>query len=432
MGVCPLVETQVSEYGNKVHRITDYNERMRIVMTTKKLLKGCLAAALLMGSIGLAVIAEPVGAEANAAGVVNKLPDPQWSQPDVVGDLGSLEEGPFEIPKLNTVYLHTKEEHPTQTKIWVVDTLKAFDTETGKLKWSTNFADPGTSLVREAQPYLVSPDGTVYVTFTDNLSPAGTQVYAVGPDGQRKWTLNFSSKDGYLFRLATGNLVFVSRGKMDALGNYTGGSLTLIGKNGARLKSLAYKGTVTVKGSRVLIQTNYGGGKGSRIEALDASLKRVFAHQLPAQSYAEVDYNEVLADGTVLVRANLPKTGNRLFGFGPTGKLLWGRDIAGNAVVASLGSGYGVYANGKLSLFNAKGLVKSAAIQDKTDFFIALNLLQDGSVELNFPGSGRYVLDPVTLQAKYTIRLPENAGFTYSGNGVGYVVTEKGFSRFKF
>ncbi|WP_334072426.1 MULTISPECIES: hypothetical protein [Paenibacillus] len=397
-----------------------------------KLLKGCLAVLLLTGGIGATITVHPAEAKADAAGVINKLPEPQWSQPDVVGESGGVEEEPFEVPKLNTVYLHTKEEHLTQTKVWVVDTLKAFDTGTGKLKWSANFADPGTSMVREAQPFLVSPDGTVYVTFTDNLSPAGTQVYAVGPDGKRKWTLNFSSKDGYLFRLADGNLVFASRGKMDTLGNYTGGSLTLIDKNGTRLKSLAYKGNVIVKGSRVLLQTNYGGGKGSRIEALDAALKRVFVHQLPAQSYAEVGFDQVLADGTVLVRANLPKTGNRLFGFSPTGKLLWGRDIAGNAEVASLGNVYGVYANGKLSLFNAKGLVKSAAIPAQTVYFITLDLLQDGTVELNLTGSGRYVLDPVTLQAKYTIRVPEDDHFTYAGNGAGYVVTGKGFSRYKF
>lgn len=122
------------------------------------------------------------------------------------------------------------------------------------------------------------------------------------------------------------------------------------------------------QGNRVLIQTNYGGGKGSRIQALDSSLNSVFTYQMPADSYTEVSYNHVLSDGTVLVRANIPKTGNRLFGFSSKGNLLWGRDIAGDAVVSSLGDVYGVYANGKLSLYNVKGLVKSVALKDVTEF----------------------------------------------------------------
>jgi len=151
---------------------------------------------------------------------------------------------------------------------------------------------------------------------------------------------------------------------------------------------------------------------------------------LPADSYTEVDYNEVLTDGTVLIRANLPKTGNRLFGFDSKGKLLWGRDVAGNAVISSLGEVYGIYANGKLSLYNVKGLVKTVALQDETEFFVSLYQLQDGNIELSFPGSATYILNPKTLAVDYTFRLKDN--FNYVGNSVGYVKTDKGFSRIKF
>ncbi|WP_340011625.1 hypothetical protein MHI32_29825 [Paenibacillus sp. FSL H7-0690] len=366
-----------------------------------------------------------------AAAAVTKLPNAQWSQLNVVGELESVEGNPMEVTKLNTVYLHTKEEHATQTKIWLVDTLKSYDTQTGKLKWSVNFADPGTSMFRESKEYLVSPDGTLYLTFTDNLSPDATQIYAVGADGKRKWKVNLSQAEGYLYRLDNGNLVFASRGQFDGSGNYSG-SLTLINKNGTKIKNVTYKGTVAGKGNRILIQTNYGSGKGSRIQALDSSLNSVFTYQLPADSYTEVDYNEVLTDGTVLIRANLPKTGNRLFGFDSKGKLLWGRDVAGNAVISSLGEVYGIYANGKLSLYNVKGLVKSVALQDETEFFVSLYQLQDGNIELSFPGSATYILNPKTLAVDYTFRLKDDFNFNYVGNSVGYVKTDKGFSRIKF
>ncbi|CAH1058361.1 hypothetical protein [Paenibacillus pseudetheri] len=366
-----------------------------------------------------------------AAGTVTKLPDYQWSQLNVVGALESIEGSPVEVPSLNTVYLHTKEEHATQTKVWLVDTLRSYDTQTGKLKWSVNFADPGTAMFRESKDYLVAPDGTVYITFTDNLSPDATQIYAVGPDGKRKWKVNLSQTEGYLYRLDNGSLVFASQGNFDDNGNYAG-SLILINKNGTKIKNVSYKGTVLAQGNRVLIQTNYGGGKGSRIQALDSSLNSVFTYQLPVESYTEVPYNNVLSDGTVLVRANIPKTGNRLFGFNPKGKLLWGRDIAGNGVVSSLGEVYGVYANGKLSLYNIKGLVKSVALQDETEFFVSLNRLQDGNIELGFPGSATYVLNPKTLAVDYTFKLKNDYNFIYVGNEVGYIMTNNGFSRIKF
>ncbi|KTD84100.1 PQQ-binding-like beta-propeller repeat protein [Paenibacillus etheri] len=366
-----------------------------------------------------------------AAGAVTKLPDYQWNQLNVVGALESIEGGPVEVPSLNTVYLHTKEEHATQTKVWLVDTLKSYDTQTGKLKWSVNFADPGTAMFRESKDYLVAPDGTVYITFTDNLSPDATQIYAVGPDGKRKWKVNLSQTEGYLYRLDNGSLVFASQGNFDDNGNYAG-SLILINKNGTKIKNVSYKGTVLAQGNRVLIQTNYGGGKGSRIQALDSSLNSVFTYQLPVESYTEVSYNNVLSDGTVLVRANIPKTGNRLFGFNPKGKLLWGRDIAGNGVVSSLGEVYGVYANGKLSLYNVKGLVKSVPLQDETEFFVSLSRFQDGNIELGFPGSATYVLNPKTLAVDYTFKLKDDFNFIYVGNEVGYIMTNNGFARIKF
>lgn len=175
-----------------------------------------------------------------AAGTVTKLPSPQWSQLNVVGALESIEGGSVEVPSLNTVYLHTKEEHATQTKVWLVDTLKSYDIQTGKLKWSVNFADPGTAMFRESKDYIVAPDGTVYITFTDNLSPDATQIYAVGPDGKRKWKVNLSQTEGYLYRLDNGSLVFASQGNFDNNGNYNG-SLTLINKSGTKVKKFLIK-----------------------------------------------------------------------------------------------------------------------------------------------------------------------------------------------
>ncbi|MFD1177629.1 hypothetical protein ACFQ3W_15150 [Paenibacillus puldeungensis] len=392
----------------------------------KRMLSTLLAAVLLTASIGTA-------SAAGTGKVISQLPKPVWSQPKAAGDLGRVQESPHEVSSLNTVYLHTKEKHATtKTKLWLVDTLKSYDMQTGKLKWSVNFADPGTAMDRESKPYLVGPDGTVYVTFVGNSSPNSTQIYAVGPDGKRKWKVNLSKRDGDLFLLDNGNLVFASTGAWDKDSNFIGGTITLLNKNGSKLKTIPYKGTVLAAGNRVLIQTNYKTGKGSRLEALDSSLKRVFAYQFPAGSYAEVDYDYVLNDGSVVARTNLEKTGNRLIGFSPSGKLLWGRDIAGNALVARLGSKYGVYENNKLSLYTTKNFLKTATIKDHSEFDISLSKLPDGNLDLNFVGSSEYILNPSTLEAEYTFKFGEDVMFSYVGNGVGYIITDHGVSRYKF
>ncbi|MNN55529.1 hypothetical protein D3C81_1704090 [compost metagenome] len=139
----------------------------------------------------------------------------------------------------------------------------------------------------------------------------------------------------------------------------------------------------------------------------------------------------MLSDGTALIRTNLPKTGNRLLGFSPGGKLLWGRDIAGNATVSSLGDVYGVFGNGKLAVYNTKGLVKSAAFQDKSEFFISLSLLQDDRIGLSFDGAAFHALDAKTLTPEYTVRLGEDDqfDFTYTGSGTGYVTKDGKLSR---
>lgn len=393
----------------------------------KRMLSTLLAALLLTASIGTAVSAEGNGK------AISELPKPVWSQPKAAGDLGRVQGPLLEVSSLNTVYVHTIEKHATtKTKPWLADTLKSYDTQTGKLKWSVNFENSGAAMDRDSKPYLVGPDGTVYVTFVGNSSPNGTQIYAVGPDGKRKWKVNLSKRDGDLFMLNNGNLVFASLGTFDKNSNFTGGTITLINKNGSKVKTIPYKGSVFAKGNRVLIQTNYAAGKGSRLEALDSSLKHIFSYQFPAGSYAEVDYDYVLNDGTVVARTNLEKTGNRLLGFSPSGKLLWGRDIEGNALVAGLGDNYGVYENGKLSLYNVKGLVKSASIKDHTEYIISLDKLRDGNLDLDFPGSSEYILNPKTLEAEYTFKFGENVQFSYVGNGVGYVITDQGISRYKF
>ncbi|WHY19363.1 hypothetical protein QNH28_28910 [Paenibacillus sp. G2S3] len=61
-----------------------------------------------------------------------------------------------------------------------------------------------------------------------------------------------------------------------------------------------------------------------------------------------------------------------------------------------------------------------------------MNRLQDGNINLGFPGSAIYVINPKTLAVDYTFKLNDDINFNYVGNGVGYVMTNNGFSRIKF
>lgn len=383
-----------------------------------------LATVMLVTSSGLTTI------EAAGATTITKLPPPVWTNATVAGNGGEIVEGPLEVPSKNLIYLHTRENYATQTKIWLVDKVKALDSNTGKVKWSAQFTDPGTSMFREASYYLVSPDGTVYVTFNNNND--GTHIYAVGSDGKRKWKTVLSTQEGRLALLQNGSLLFIGSGKMDKNGNYVGGSLTLIDRNGRKVKNKAYTGTVEAEHNRVIIQTNTNArSTGPRIEVFDMSLNKVFSYQVPADAYAETGYNTVLNDGTVILRMNLNKTGNRLIGFSPSGKLLWGRNVEGNAEIAPLGNNYGVFADNKLSVYSINGLLKSAIVNDSTEAFTSLWQIPDGSVGLDFPGSGFYVLDQRTLAPLFTFKLPNDVFFTYSGKNTGYTITETGVSKYK-
>lgn len=129
---------------------------------------------------------------------------------------------------------------------------------------------------------------------------------------------------------------------------------------------------------------------------------------------------------------NLPKTGNRLIAIDSKGKTLWGRNIAGNASVQSIGENYTVYENNELSVFGAKGLIVKKTIQLGDPMNVVLNTT-DNKIRVHSE-NWMDILDPITLNIIYHIPYDDDEKqmkYYYAGDGYLYLL-KSGYQLFQF
>ncbi|WP_172195232.1 PQQ-binding-like beta-propeller repeat protein [Saccharibacillus qingshengii] len=380
-----------------------------------------LSAAVLLSAPGYA---NAVGTQAGST-----LPRPSWTSASVYDTSSASAHEIRFVKSRGLVYVHTvqnvKKNSSKTSYDWHLETVTAFDAATGAQKWSRTFhekAGPYTI----ASSILYAGDGTVY--FTGTFSDKTQQVYALKPDGKSAWTRSVAyGSDVYL--LGDESLLVASRQGPDK----TGGVKTSLVRFDAAGKTLASKNlagsVLTAEGGRIVIDasrlvkhgTAWDRSPSPSIEVYTPELKRVYGYKFPASVNLLGDGGGpsilVQKDNTVIFRGSVAGTVNKLFALSPQGRLLWGRTIPADSVIASTGSGYVTYSKRQLTAFDLEGKRAECTLSDKPGQIVILEHSDDGELQIDMADT-LYVLDPDKLdilQAVSNRPLHAEYAFSYAG-----------------
>ncbi len=379
-----------------------------------------------------------VPAHAGAADTdVNQLPRPAWTSSAAYDTSSASAHEIHFVQSRSLVYVHTVQNiKKTSSKTsydWYLETVTAFDASTGTKKWSRTFHD-------KAGPYtiassmLYAKNGTVY--FVGSFSDKTQKIFALSPEGKEIWnrTVPFGS-DVYL--LGDESLLIASTQGPDKQGIVKTNALRC-SSSGKTLSSKKLTGSVlTADAGRIVVDTSrqvkIGSKSGSAwdrspspsIEVYTLDLNRVYTYKFPSSVNLLGDGGGapilVQDDGSVLFRGSVAGTVNKLFAFSPQGRLLWGRVIPSDSVIASTGSGYVTYSKSKLTSFNLDRQIAEQALDDKPGQIVVLERSADGKIQVDMADT-LYILDPIKLnviQAVSNLPLRSDYAFAYA-DGVLY------------
>ncbi|WP_322903056.1 PQQ-binding-like beta-propeller repeat protein [Paenibacillus sp. SGZ-1009] len=371
--------------------------------------------ALLAGVLGMS-IALPVF----AADTVTRLSPAVWSSPPLLADhvdnaLASRVTDVHAVPSKALVYVHTQQDIPNTTgktqNSWYLDTLKAYSVATGKLQWSYSLHKPAGAYTLSTQT-AYTHYGTVYLYA--EYSDGTYKLYSIHASGKLNWEKSLS-KAATITLMKDSSLLVASRGTVNSEGVIRS-TLTRYDNNGKLLNQQSIQGSLLkAEGNRILIaasklnknQNGWEMVSNPRMDVYGLELKRLYSYQFPAHANIYGDGSDsmfVLNDGTVLIRANIQDVGNKLFGFDAKGKLLWGRMIPGDSLTQSTGTGYVVYENKTLQLYNTSSgkALASVTLEGDPDDYTWLLRTSDGNLMINL-ADRTYVIYPTTLAIVETI-----------------------------
>ncbi|OWR30112.1 hypothetical protein CDO73_13680 [Saccharibacillus sp. O23] len=368
-----------------------------------------------------------------AAADADPLPRPAWTSSAAYDTSSASAHEIHFVKSRGLVYVHTVQNiKKTSSKTsydWYLETVTAFDASTGAKKWSRTFHDKAGPYT-VASSMLYAENGTVY--FVGSFSDKTQKIFALAPDGKEAWNraVPFGSD---VYMLGDESLLIAS-----AQGPNKQGMLktTAVRCNSAG-KTLASKqltgSVLTADASRIVVdvsrQRKVGSGwdrsPSPSIEVYTPDLKRAYAYRFPTSVNLLGDGGGapilVQDDGSILFRGSVAGTVNKLFAFSPEGKLLWGRVIPSDSVIASTGSGYVTYSKRKLTSFNLNGQVAEQTLGDEPGQIVVLERSADGRIQVDMADT-LYILDPVKLnivQAVSNLPLRSDYAFAYA-DGVLY------------
>ncbi len=372
-------------------------------------------AALLTGVLGMS-IALP----AWAADTVTRLSPASWSSSPLLADqvdnaLASRVTDVHAVPAKSLVYVHTQQDIPNTTgktqNSWYLDTLKAYSSTTGKLQWSYSLHQPAGAYTLSTQTVYTNY-GTVYLYA--EYSDGTYRLYSIHSSGKLNWEKSLSDAATITW-MKDGSLLVASRGTVNAEGVIRS-TLSRYDNNGKLLNQQAIQGSLLkAEADRILIAAsklnkNQNGWQmvpNPQVDVYGLELKRLYKYQFPAKSNIYGDGSDsmfVLKDGTVLIRANIEDVGNKLFGFDAKGKLMWGRVIPGGSITQSTGTGYVIYNNKVLQLYNTSSgqALASVALEGTPADYTWVLRTSDGNLMINMDDR-TYIIYPSTLAVVNTI-----------------------------
>lgn len=351
---------------------------------------------------------------AHAAAATESLPKPAWTSSSLMLTEANTEkdvmiQNIYTVPSKNLVYVHSSQpviKTSSKTTLdWKLDSLQAIDAKTGQVKWSTIFHEKSGPYTTYSNSWYTN-NGTAYVYM--EYSDKSKKLYSFNTSGKTNWVKNINAS-ATVSLMNNDNVLVASSQGAQANGSVRS-TLSLYDKKGKLLSEKTIAGTVLEAGhDRIVVDASKQVKSGSlwqpaanpKIEIYDTSFTRLSFYQFPANASTQGDGGgeslAILDDGSIIMRANFEGTGNRLMGFGPDGKLAWGRAIAGNAFIQTSGNSYTVLTGPKLELYTMNGKVTERLFQDAKPVLMNVDRTQDGQYQLNFAKTG-YILDPQTLE----------------------------------
>lgn len=363
---------------------------------------------LLLGVfIGILSSGGPVSA---AGGSV--LPSPNWSK-TLKFELYGFPQAPYHVPNTNTVYVHSTSSVESETKSWEVAVVSAVDKTTGKEKWNYSFYKKGMAYPWRTE-IAYSNKGSVYALVGD---ANGSKLYSVNSSGALNWMLPVSEADE-LAVMNDGTIILINPSKMDAKGNFAPWAYAY-NTNGKKLSEQILGDSYTIVGGKYLVSQTEDSVK-AKVAVYSSTLKKQFTYNPPTGAYIDVAGNSwVINNNEFLIRVNLPKTGNRLIALDTKGNSLWGRNIAGNASVQSIGKNYVVYENAEMKVYGTQGLIfkKSMKLTDPMQTVLST---PDNKIMI-YEDEYKSILDPATLMTVYHLPYDEDGSVKYYYAGDGYL-----------
>lgn len=365
-------------------------------------------------SLGGAATAASSAAGQQSAG---RLPEPAWTAA-LKSPLDGYTEAPYHVPNSNTVYLPSYTLVNSGTKSWAVGVVTAVDKTTGKQKWSFSFYKKGSPYPWTTSNYAYGKTGSVYALVTDGT---GTKLYSVSAAGKSNWTVKVPDADE-VYAMNDGTLLLVDPDKRNAAGKLTPWAYAY-SASGVKISDRSISENYAVLGDRYLVSLS-GEPSKPKLEAYGPKLNRLFAYSLPNGAYTDVAGGAWLFDNAnILLRMNVPKTGNKLVALNAQGKALWERNIARNAAVQALGSTYALYANGELGLYGNAGLIRKKALEIDEPMPTLLQAPDRRIVVRS--AEGWSVIDPATLEPIYHFPSDQKLlTYHYAGDGYLYAVSD--------
>ncbi|WP_438496685.1 PQQ-binding-like beta-propeller repeat protein [Paenibacillus sp. IHBB 3054] len=331
-------------------------------------------------------------------------------------ELDMFLQAPYHLPNTNTVYIHTNTWVNSETKSWMVSVVSAVDKTTGKKRWSFEFYKKGMPYPWSTSDLAYSKNGSVYALVKDG---SGSKLYSVNSSGKQNWVINVPDAEE-LYSMSDGTLLIVNPSKQDSKGNRTPVSYAY-GPDGKKVGERLLTGIYTIIDGQYVVSQIGSFGK-SKLEVYGPKLNRLFTYTPPAG--ATIYINEMswrINKSDILIRMNLPKTGNQLLAIDSKGKTMWVRDITGNASVQSIGEKYAVYENEELSVFGEKGLILKKALQVSDPMNVVLET-SDNKIMV-YSEDWKSVIDPTTLEIIYHVPYDEKQlNYYYVGDGYLYSV----------
>lgn len=340
-------------------------------------------------------------------------------------ELDMFLQAPHHVPNTNTVYIHTNTSINSETKSWMVSVVTAVDKTTGKKKWSFDFYKKGMPYPLNTSDLAYSKSGSVYALVQD---AGGTRLYSVNSAGKQNWMINVPNAQE-LYIMNNGTVLLIDSNKRDSKGKLTPWAYAF-SIDGKKVGAQSLSETYTVIDGQYLVSQIGPFGK-SKLEVFGPKLNRLFTYTPPVGATVYVDeMSWGINKSDILLRMNLPKIGNRLIAIDSKGKTLWGRNIAGNASVQSIGENYAIYEKNELSVFGAKGLIAKKSIQVSDPMNVVLKTF-DNKIMV-YSENWKSIIDPITLETMYHVPYDDKQ-LTYYYVGDGYLYLMKsGYQLFQY